>query len=55
MKYTLRSFPLILIANTAFAHEAQHLHHHITDPNWLPLAAGLLVIGLAAIIAWSCK
>jgi len=53
MKHILRSLPLILLSTAATAHETQHLHHHLSDPNWIPLAAGLLAIGFAAIIAWS--
>jgi hypothetical protein len=55
MKYILRSLPLLLVATATAAHEAPNLHHHLTDPNWMPLAAGLLVIGLALILAWSRK
>ena len=55
MNRILHSLPLILVANAAGSHEASHLHHHLSDPNWMPLAAGLLVIGCAALMAWSSK
>ncbi|WP_298860631.1 hypothetical protein [uncultured Sulfitobacter sp.] len=55
MNHILRSLPLIFVANASVAHEAPHLHHHLTDPNWMPLAVGLLIIGFAAFLAWSCK
>ncbi|WP_281992413.1 hypothetical protein [Sulfitobacter geojensis] len=53
MTYILRSLPLIVLATASSAHEAGHLHQHVTDPNWMPLIGGLLVISLAALIAWS--
>ena len=53
MTYILRSLPLIILATASGAHEAGHLHQHVTDPNWIPLIGGLLVISLAALIAWS--
>lgn len=53
MKHILRSLPLIFLAGASAAHEATHLHHHMSDPNWVPLAAGLAVIGCAALLAWS--
>lgn len=55
MKYIPSSLPLIFVATASVAHEAPHLHHHLTDPNWMPLAAGLLIIGCAAALAWSHK
>ncbi|MGJ8595595.1 hypothetical protein [Sulfitobacter sp.] len=55
MKHVLRSLPITLFATAAAAHEAPNLHHHLTDPSWMPLAAGLLAIGCAAAIAWRRK
>ncbi len=55
MKHILHSLPLIFIASASVAHEAPHLHHYLTDPNWLPLAAGMLVIGFSAVLVWSRK
>lgn len=55
MKPILRSLPLILLANASVAHEASHIHHHLTDPNWMPLVAGLLAVGCLAALAWSRK
>ena len=55
MNHILRSPPLIFIASASAAHEARHLHQHLTDPNWMPLVVSLLVIGLAALFAWSRK
>lgn len=55
MNHILRSLPLILLASTVTAHEAPHLHHHLTDPNWLPLVTGILVIGCASALAWGRK
>ncbi|MGC1498067.1 MAG: hypothetical protein WA790_19840 [Sulfitobacter sp.] len=53
MKSILYSFLPFFLASAAAAHESTHMHHHLSDPNWMPLAAGLLVIGAAALIAWS--
>jgi LPXTG-motif cell wall-anchored protein len=53
MKYIAHSLPVFLLASAAAAHESLHPHHHLSDPNWLPLAVGLLVIGGAAWLAWS--
>ncbi|MEQ6203474.1 hypothetical protein ABMC88_10500 [Sulfitobacter sp. HNIBRBA2951] len=55
MTHILRSLPLILVSNAALAHEAPHLHPHLGDTNWLPLAVGLLVIACAAALAGSRK
>jgi len=55
MKHILHSLPLILVATATVAHEKPHLHNHLTDPNWMPLTAGLLVIGFTAFFAWSRK
>jgi hypothetical protein len=53
MKIILRSLLLMPLASAVAAHESQHLHHHVSDPNWLPLTVGLLVIGGAALLAWT--
>jgi len=55
MNRILHSLPFVFIASASAAHEAPHSHHHLTDSNWMPLAAGLLVIVSAAILAWSRK
>lgn len=55
MNHIVNSLLLILLGTAATAHEATHMHHHLTDPNWMPLAAGLVVIAFSALIAWSCK
>lgn len=55
MNHILRSLPLIFLANASAAHEASHLHQHVTDPNWMPLVVSLLVIALAALFTWSRK
>lgn len=55
MTHVLRSLPLILLANASVAHEASHMHHHLTDPNWMPLVAGLLAVGFVAVLVWGRK
>jgi len=55
MNLILKSIPLLFVANTLSAHEAQHLHQHVTDPNWMPFVLSLLAIGLAVLFAWSRK
>ncbi len=55
MNHFLHSLPLIFLAGASAAHEALQLHHHLTDPNWMPLTGGLLVIGFAAAVGWSRK
>ena len=41
MNFFLRILPLIFIASTSSAHETPHVHYHLDDSNWMPLAAGL--------------
>jgi hypothetical protein len=53
MKHILCSLPLVFLITATSVHEAQKLHHHLSDPNWMPLASGLCAIGFATIIAWS--
>ena len=55
MNLILKSLPLLFVANVLSAHEAQHLHQHVTDPNWMPFVLSLLAIGLAVFFAWSRK
>lgn len=55
MKYVLPSLPLFFVASASFAHEAAYPHHQMPDLNWMPLSAGLLVIGFAASLGWSRK
>ena len=55
MRHILHSLPLALSATASAAHEAPLPHHHLTDPNWMPLAAGLLIVGSAALFAWTRK
>ena len=55
MNHILRSLPLIFLTTAAAAHDRAHLHQHLNDPNWMPLAAGLLLIGLATLFVWSRK
>lgn len=55
MNRILHSLPLSLLATAAASHEVSHLHNHLTYPDWMPLAAGLLLIGFSALIAWPRK
>jgi len=55
MKYLLAPLPVVFSASIAAAHDSAHRHHHFTDPNWLPLLGGLLVIRAAALLAWVSK
>jgi hypothetical protein len=55
MKYITAALPAVMLATAPLAHESPHLHHHVTDANWLPLLGGLGVIGVAALLAWGRK
>jgi ABC-type molybdate transport system permease subunit len=44
-----------LISAPALAHDGMHLHPHADDASWLPLLAGSVAVGLAALIAWGRK
>ena len=55
MTLILKSLPFLFWANALSAHEAQHLHQHVTDPDWMPFVLSLLAIGLAVLFAWSRK
>jgi hypothetical protein len=55
MKPLFTALPFVLSASMALAHEGAHLHHHLSDPNWLPLVAGLFVIAGSAVIGWVQK
>lgn len=48
----LALLPLVLSASPALAHSGPHLHPHADSVSWLPLLAGTLAIGTAALIAW---
>ena len=51
----IAAIALILSAAPALAHEGMHLHPHADDASWMPLIAGSIAIGLAALIAWGRK
>ena len=55
MTLILKSLPFLFVINALSAHEAQHLHQHVTDPDWMPFVLSLFAIGLAAFFAWSRK
>ncbi len=44
-----------LVASPVLAHGGMHLHPHANDSSWLPLLAGSVAVGLAAMIAWGRK
>ncbi|WP_319824858.1 hypothetical protein [Thalassovita sp.] len=52
---SLVAFVLILSAAPVWAHDGMHLHPHADHASWLPLLAGSLAIGTAALIAWVRK
>ncbi|WP_168733187.1 hypothetical protein [Thalassobius vesicularis] len=51
----LAATALILSAAPALAHDGVHILPHASDPNWLPLIAGSVAVGLAALVAWGRK
>ncbi len=51
----LAAISLILSAAPVWAHDGLHLHPHADHSSWLPLLAGSLAIGTAALIAWARK
>ncbi|MGH1354003.1 MAG: peptidase M23 [Thalassovita sp.] len=55
MKILSTAILTALIASPALAHDGMHLHPHANDASWLPLLAGSVAVGLAAMIAWGRK
>jgi hypothetical protein len=54
MKPLFTLVSLLLLAQPALAHTGDHIHPHASDPAWLPVALGLLVVTGAA-FAWLRK
>lgn len=55
MKLLMTATLTTLIASPVLAHGGMHLHPHANDASWLPLLAGSVAVGLAALIAWGRK
>lgn len=43
------------LASPALSHSGAHLHPHSTDPAWLPLFVGTIVVGALGLLAWNLK
>ncbi|MEP5009322.1 peptidase M23 [Roseobacter sp.] len=52
MKYFLTS-AAALISTPLFAHEGLHMHPHASDPSWLPLIAGTVVVAGLTRLLWA--
>ena len=55
MKTLFSALLFVFAATFAAAHEGAYMHHHLGEPNWLPLLVGLFVIAAAAVIGWAQK
>ncbi|PSL21191.1 hypothetical protein [Shimia abyssi] len=42
----------VLLATPTLAHEGVHLHPHASDPSWLPLIVGTVVVATLGRLVW---